>query len=194
MLRRVLLALSVLAALVSVDSRPATILHEEHQLEPRGKPYSPVIVPVGEPTMLLGRHYQVVKRDPSPLNIPPALASQLAQAKGEAPPAPSSTPAAKRNVVPMPRYIYERDTYGTNYLSNVGPAPAAYPSYKPYQPPQQAPPAPPANTTANALDGGESHSADDKQGLDGGERKSKAKSKGTASKASKNKQTKHKSE
>ena len=186
MLRRVLLVLSTFSILLSADSRPASITHEAHHIEPRSESFSPVIVPVGEPAMLLGRHYQVVKRDPSPLNLPPSLTSQLAQAKGEAPPAPAAT-TTKRSHVPMPRYIYERDTYSNNYLSNVGPGPAS-PAFRPYDPPQQSP----ANTTntTTTLDGGKSQSADDKKGVDGGERKGKAKTKGATSKTYKSKETK----
>ncbi|EKM56108.1 uncharacterized protein PHACADRAFT_257182 [Phanerochaete carnosa HHB-10118-sp] len=190
MFRRVLLALSTFAILLSAESRPTAVTHEEHRLEPRAVPFSPVIVPVSEPAMLLGRHYQVVKRDPSPLSLPSSVASQLAKAKGEAPPVPSAAPM-KRSDVPMPRYVYERDASDTNYLSNVGPAPAAYPGYKPYD----TPPPPASNSTANAApDGGASHSPDDKKGIDGSERKGTAKTKGVTSKTYKSKDTKkHKS-
>ncbi|GJE88104.1 hypothetical protein PsYK624_041870 [Phanerochaete sordida] len=200
MFRRLLLVLPIISALLSVDSRPTLTKHDEHRLDPRREAFAPVLVPVGEPAMLLGRHYQVVKRDPSPLNLPPSLSSQLAQAKGEAPPVPTApTMPGKRSTIPMPRYIYERNTHDTNYLSNVGPPPGPYPGYTPYEGPKPPPPPPPASSTKGALDGAETRSADDKKGDagdGGGERKAMATAtaKAATSKTVKNKQTKHKSE
>lgn len=160
MLRRLLLVLSTLSVVLSVQSRPAGPEPDEnHHLHARSKssdPYSPVIVPVGEPAMLLGKPYQVVKREPSPLIImSPAFETSIGQPKGERPPAPVPT-MAKRTL--LPRYLAQRERVEANYLSNVRPGPV-YPSYAPYEPPHVDVPTPASSsTTPSATAGAKPHS------------------------------------
>ena len=152
MLRRLLLVLSTISVILSVQSRPTpTAPEDSHHLHVRsksGEPFSPVIVPVSdpasllrrtpvefEPGLLLGRHYQVVKRDPSPIMfMSPALESSLSEAKGEKPYSPPMSMSPSKRA-PMPMYIAQRDRYEANYLSNVRPGPV-YPQYLPYDPPK----------------------------------------------------------
>lgn len=185
MLRRILLVLSTISVILSVESRPApaTAEPEHHHLEPRaGVPFtpgSPIIVPVGDPAMLLGRHYQVVKRDPSPLQLPPALAAQLNRPKGEAPASasPTATSApAKRAVAPFPLHLARRDRHDANLVSNVGPPPPSYPRYVQYGTP------PPSTTTtttaarpAKSTLAGSSTPDDKKDGHGGAKKKAGAK-------------------
>lgn len=205
MLRRLLIVLSTLSVILSVQPRPTSTVPEDHHLHTRsksGEPFSPVIVPVtdpasilrrspalapipSEPGMLLGRHYQVLKRDPSPLMfMSPALESSLAQAKGEKPYTPMATSTKRAS---MPQYIVQRDHYEANYLSNVKPGPV----YAPYDPPKSyasnltLPPVPTDTPMAN--------SEDDKNDEHRAEKKKKGK-KVAESKVAKGKESKkHKS-
>lgn len=154
MLRRLLLVLSTLSVVLSVHSRPAASAPDEHHhLHTRsksGEPFSPVIVPVGDPAMLLGRQYQVVKREPSPLIImSPAFETAIGQPKGEKPPTPMPT-MMKRTL--LPRYLAQREHVEANYLSNVKPGPV-YPSYAPYEPPHVDVPTPTSLPTVPSATG-----------------------------------------
>lgn len=161
MLRRVLLVLSTLSVALSVQSRPTNDEQDDHLRARSAEPFSPILIPVTEPETLLGRHYQVVKRDPSPLIfMAPALASSLAQPKGEKPYVPP-VPAATKRAMPFPRYLARRE-HEANYVSNVKPGPL-YPSYVPFDP-EPSPDSTSTSAAPSATSGVDSRTADDKKG------------------------------